>query len=49
MILIKNQAELITVKPRTKLIEIGTKIFEVGYHYKKFIGKKQNNREVFWY
>ena len=54
-LIIDNQAEpnRITVKPRTKLFEIGTKIYEIGYHYKRYVGTKpstgKGSRKVMWY
>lgn len=38
-------------KPKTKFIEVGSKIYEVGSGYKKLHGKinKKHTREVTWY
>lgn len=47
-ITIQNQAEQITVKPKTKLFEIGLKIYEIGYHYKRFVGLKSRNEKIIW-
>lgn len=49
---IYNQADMVTVKPRTKFIEIAATLFEVGYHYKRKVGKMQKgkgNKQVVWY
>lgn len=48
-LIIQNQAELTTIKPKVQLIEIGRNIYEVGYHYKKFHGKKPKGEDVIWY
>ena len=47
-----NQAERITVKPQTKFFEIAAVLYEIGYHYKRRIGKMQKgrgNKRVLWY
>jgi hypothetical protein len=49
---IYNQAERTTVKPETKFIEIGAVLYEVGYHYKRKVGKMvkgKGNKQVLWY
>lgn len=49
---IYNQADMVTVKPQTKFIEIAATLFEVGYHYKRKVGKMQKgkgNKQVVWY
>lgn len=47
-----NQAKRVTVKPKTKLIEIGGTLHEVGYHYMRKVGKMKKgkgNKKVVWY
>lgn len=49
---IYNQAKRITVKPRTKLIEIGGNLHEIGYHYNRNVGKMKKgkgNKKVSWF
>ena len=48
---IYNQAERVTVKPQTKFIEIAAVLYEVGYHYKRKVGKMvkgKGNKQVVW-